>query len=120
MSTNADATPASGAAGGDAVAPAAAVQARAGAGAASNRDSLWLWLSLIVMVLGIAVSIIGFVISHGTTNSLTQNDALTIAIVGIGVTILGGAFFVRFSFSSFLRFWLTRFEFDLRDGNSQR
>jgi type III secretory pathway component EscS len=113
MSTNADATPAKGAAGGDAVAPKAA--AGADAGTAAGRDSLWLWLSLIVMVVGIVVSIIGFVISHGTTSTLTQNDALTIAIVGISVTVAGGAFFVRFSFSSFMRFWLARFEFELRD-----
>lgn len=116
MSTNADATPAKGAAGADAVAPKAAVGPKADAGTARGRDSLWLWLSLIVMVVGIAVSIIGFVISHGTTSTLTQNDALTIAIVGISVTVAGGAFFVRFSFSSFLRFWLARFEFELRDG----
>jgi flagellar basal body-associated protein FliL len=119
MSTNADATPASGAAGGDAVAPSAA-QATADAGAVSSRDSLWLWLSVVVMVVGVVVSIIGFVISHGTTNSLTQNDALTIAIIGISVTVVGGAFFVRFSFSSFLRFWLARFEFDLRDNTPKR
>ncbi len=111
MSTNADATPAAGAAGSDAVAPAAAAEAKA----AGSHDSLWLWLSLIVMVLGIVVSIVGFVISHGTSNTLTQNDALTIAIVGISVTVAGGACFVRYSFSSFMRFWLARLEFDLRN-----
>ncbi len=117
MSTNADATPAPGAAAGsDAAAPAVASDAKA----AGSRDSLWLWLSLVVMILGIVVSVIGFVISHGTSNSLTQNDALTIAIIGIGVTIAGGAFFVRFSFSSFMRFWLARLEFDLRSDSPRR
>jgi hypothetical protein len=72
------------------------------------------------MVVGVVVSIIGFVISHGTSNSLTQNDALTIAIVGISVTIAGGAFFVRYSFSSFMRFWLARLEFDLRRDTPRR
>jgi hypothetical protein len=118
MSTNADATPAAGAAGDDAavppVPPAGAVKAPGG------RDSLLLWLSVIVMVLGIAVSIIGYFISHNTDSTLTQNDALTIAIIGISVTVAGGAFFVRYSFSAFMRFWLARLSFDLRDHNPPR
>ncbi len=116
MSTNADATPASGAAGGDAVAPAAI----ADGATEGNRDSLWMWLSLIVMVLGIVVSVIGYFLSHNTSNTLSQNDALTIAIIGICVTVAGGVFFVRFSFSSFMRFWLARLEFDLRQGKPRR
>ena len=87
MSTNADATPAAGTAGNAAAAPAADTTAKE----AGSRDRLWLSLSLIVMVLGIVVSIIGYFISHNTNNSLTQNDALTIAIIGISVTVAGRA-----------------------------
>lgn len=118
MSTNADATPAAGAGGDDkAVASAPAVDEVKVPG---SRDSLLLWLSVVVMVLGIAVSIIGYFISHNTNSSLTQNDALTIAIIGISVTVAGGAFFVRFSFSAFMRFWLARLTFDLRNDNPPR
>ncbi|HEX4017809.1 MAG TPA: hypothetical protein VHX15_13835 [Frankiaceae bacterium] len=111
MSTNADATPAAAAGGEDA----AATQVVSDAKATGGRDSTLLKLSVVVMVVGIVVSIIGYVISHGTTSSLTQNDALTIAIIGISVTVAGGAFFVRYSFSAFMRFWLARLTFELRD-----
>ncbi|HEX4432006.1 MAG TPA: hypothetical protein VHZ96_22240 [Frankiaceae bacterium] len=111
MSTNADATPAAGAGGTDA----AALQVVTDdAKAAGGRDSLLLWLSVIVMVVGIVVSVIGYLLSHGTTSSLTQNDALTIAILGISITVAGGAGFVRYSFSAFMRFWLARLTFELR------
>jgi hypothetical protein len=110
MSTNADATPAAGTGGEDAAALAVLPDAKAMGG----RDSLLLWLSVIVMVLGIVVSILGYFLSHGTSSSLTQNDALTISIIGISVTVAGGAGFVRYSFSAFMRFWLARLTFELR------
>ncbi len=116
MSTNADATPAAGAGGEDA----AALQVVSDAKATGGRDSLLLWVSLVVMVVGIAVSVIGYVISHGTTSSLTQNDALTIAILGISITVAGGAGFVRYSFSAFMRFWLARLTFELRGDRPSR
>ena len=116
MSTNADATPVAGAGGDNAAALAVVPDAKATGG----RDGLLLWVSLIVMVIGIVVSIVGYVISHGTTSSLTQNDALTISIIGISVTVAGGAGFVRYSFSAFMRFWLARLTFELRGDGTPR
>jgi hypothetical protein len=115
MSTNADATPAAGA-GGEAAAP----QVTADANATGGRDSLLLWLSVIVMVLGVVVSVLGYLLSHGTSSTLTQNDALTISIIGMSVTVAGGAGFVRYSFSAFMRFWLARLTFELRGDGSPR
>jgi hypothetical protein len=110
MSTNADATPAAGAGGEDAAAPQVTTDDKANGG----RDALLLWLSVIVMVVGIVVSVLGYFLSHGTSSPLTQNDALTISIIGISVTVAGGAGFVRYSFSAFMRFWLARLTFELR------
>jgi hypothetical protein len=70
---------------------------------------------LVLMVVGIVVSIIGFVISHGTTSPLTQNDAVTVAIIGVGITVAGGAIFLRYSFAQFLRFWLARFIYEAKN-----
>ena len=67
------------------------------------------------MVAGIVVSIIGFAMSHGTTSSLTQNDAVTVAIIGVGVTVAGAAIFLRYSFAQFLRFWLARFIYESKN-----
>ncbi len=37
-----------------------------------------------------------------------QLDAIVIAILGLGITIIGAALFVRSSLTQFLRFWLAR------------
>lgn len=114
MSTNADAIPASGAD------DAAAAQVTPDAQAPAGRDSLLLRLSLLVMVLGIILSVVGYFLSHGTNSTLSQNDALTISIIGVSVTVAGGAGFVRYSFSAFMRFWLARLTFEMRGDGSPR
>jgi low affinity Fe/Cu permease len=81
----------------------------------SGNDTLFMYGGLALMVVGIVVSIIGYIVSHGTTSSLTQNDAVTISIIGVGVTIAGAAVFLRYSLSIFLRFWLARFIFEARN-----
>jgi hypothetical protein len=81
----------------------------------AGNDQKFMFAGLALMVVGIAVSIIGYVVSHGTTSPLTQNDAVTIAIIGVGVTVAGGAIFLRYSFAQFLRFWLARFIFEARN-----
>ena len=81
----------------------------------AGNDQKFMFGGLALMVIGIVVSIIGYTISHGTTSSLTQNDAVTIAIIGVGVTVAGAAVFLRYSMAQFLRFWLARFIFEARN-----
>jgi hypothetical protein len=81
----------------------------------ASKDTPYMYGGLALMVVGIAVSIIGYVVSHGTTSPLTQNDAVTIAIIGIPVTVAGAAIFLRFSMATFLRFWLARFIYEAKN-----
>jgi hypothetical protein len=81
----------------------------------ASRDGVFLRLGLALMVIGIAISVIGFFVSHNTSNTLTQNDALTLAVIGVAVTIAGAAVFLRYSLASFMRFWLARFIFETRN-----
>jgi hypothetical protein len=81
----------------------------------AGNDKAFMTGGLVLMAAGIIVSILGYVVSHGTTSSLTQNDAVTIAIIGVGVTIAGAAIFLRYSLAQFLRFWLARFIFEARN-----
>ncbi len=78
----------------------------------AGRDSLLLRLGVAAMIVGVVVSVIGYFVSHGTSNSLEQNDALTISLIGIAVTVLGAALFLRYSFAAFMRFWLARLIFE--------
>jgi hypothetical protein len=74
----------------------------------SARDRQLLILGVVLLVAGVVVTVIAYFVSHGTTNPLTQRDAIIVALAGVAVTIAGGALFLRYSLASFLRFWLAR------------
>jgi hypothetical protein len=78
----------------------------------ASRDSLMLKVGIAVMLIGVIVSIVSYFVSHNTSSSLEQNDALTIGLIGIAVTVLGAALFLRYSFAAFMRFWLARLLFE--------
>ena len=75
---------------------------------AAGRDRLALRGGMTLMVIGVIVTIAGYVVSHGTSNPLSQTDAVIIALIGIAVTVLGAALFLKGSLASFFRFWLAR------------
>ncbi len=75
---------------------------------AAGRDAQLLKGGAVVMLVGIVVTIVAYFMSHGTSNPLTQNDAQTIGMIGIAVSVVGAAVFLRYSLAQFLRFWLAR------------
>ncbi|MGZ4677722.1 MAG: hypothetical protein ACXVJ7_08235 [Acidimicrobiia bacterium] len=81
---------------------------------AAGRDRLALRGGFSLMVIGIIVAIAGYVQSHGTNNVLEQNDAVIIALIGIAVSVVGGALFLRGSLGAFFRFWLARLIYEQR------
>ena len=78
----------------------------------AGRDAMLLKLGVVIMVVGVIVAIVSYFVSHGTTQILEQNDAQTIGMIGIAVTILGAAMFLRYSLAAFMRFWLARLLFE--------
>ncbi|MGC0417486.1 hypothetical protein [Embleya sp. AB8] len=74
----------------------------------SMLDTQLMWLGVGLMVLGIGMGIGAYVMSHTTTLILTQNDAITLGLSAIPVSLLGFALFIRYSLSTFMRFWLAR------------
>jgi hypothetical protein len=79
---------------------------------ATARDRLWLRLGVVLMVVGPGFPIVAYFISHSTTNPLLQRDMIITALVGVSLTLLGGALFVRYSMAQFLRFWLARLSYE--------
>ena len=75
---------------------------------ATARDRQLLRLGVVLLGVGIALTIIAYFMSHGTTNPLSQRDAIILALAGVAVSIAGGALFLRYSLATFLRFWLAR------------
>ena len=75
---------------------------------AAGRDRLALRGGFTLMVIGVIVTIVGYLQSHNTSNPLSQTDAIIIALIGIAVTVVGAAFFLKGSLSTFFRFWIAR------------
>ena len=72
------------------------------------RDRLLLRASVALLVAGPVLAIVAYFISHGTTNPLQQRDAIIVALIGVALSVSGGALFVRYALASFMRFWLAR------------
>jgi len=75
---------------------------------AAARDRLLLRLSVVLMAAGPVLGVIAYTMSHGTENPLQQRDAIVLALIGVGLSVSGGALFVRYALASFMRFWLAR------------
>jgi hypothetical protein len=81
---------------------------------ATGRDRLWLRVGVGLMVVGLAAAALAYPLSHGTSNPLSQTDALALGLGGIAGTVVGAALFLRYSFAGFLRFWLARLSYEQR------
>ena len=80
---------------------------------AAGHPRLWQRLGAAAMVLGIVLGASAYLVSHRTTSSLTQGDAITIGLGGVTLAVVGGAVFLRYSLTGFLRFWMARQSFEL-------
>src|SRR3954468_15694822 len=82
---------------------------------AVKRDRFLLILGVVLLVGGVAVAIYGYSLSHAATNDQRQQlDAITIGLIGVALSVVGAALFLRYSIAQFLRFWLARFIYEQR------
>ena len=68
---------------------------------ATGRDRLLLRLGVVGMAGGVAVAVVAYFLSHGTTNPLQQRDAIVQALIGLTLVIAGAALFVKASLATF-------------------
>jgi hypothetical protein len=73
----------------------------------------WQRLGGVLMVLGIVLGVSSYLISQRTGAALTASTAITISLGGVTLSVVGGAIFLRYSLTGFLRFWLARQSFEL-------
>lgn len=82
----------------------------------TSRDRLALRAGLAGLAIGVTLPVIAYVMSHGTTDPLAQNDAIVLALIGIATAVAGGALYLKAGLAGFLRFWLVR---DLHERRAQ-
>lgn len=86
---------------------------------ATRRDRSLLRAGALLLIAGPIVTLIAYISSTGTKNPLQQSDAQVLAIIGLALTVVGAALFVRYSTANFLRFWLARLSFE-QDAQTER
>lgn len=74
----------------------------------AGRDRTMARVGFLLALIGIALGVVSYFMSHNTNNPLSQNDALTVGLLGIACAVVGSAVFLRYSLSQFLRLWLIR------------
>ena len=82
----------------------------------ASADRTAVRLGLVGLVVGLGLTVLAYTMSHGTTDPLAQRDALVLAIIGLAVTIAGGALYLKGALAGVLRFWLVR---DLHERRQQ-
>ena len=75
---------------------------------ASSRNTRLARLGAGLLALGVALAVLGLVLSQATDNPLDQSTDLSLGLAGIAVGLGGLGLFLRYSFAQFLRFWLLR------------
>lgn len=80
---------------------------------AAGHPRLWQRAGAVLMALGVVLGVSAYLISHRTNSSFTQGDAITIAVGGVTLAVVGSALFLRYSLTGFLRFWMARQSFEL-------
>jgi hypothetical protein len=69
----------------------------------------------VLLVAGVALGVVAYLQSHDTTNPLAQRDAIILALIGVSVSVVGMALFLRYSLGALLRLWLARLVLDRSD-----
>lgn len=81
---------------------------------APGRDRKLLALGIVLLVGGIAIGVVGYAPWRSSVQQSDQLDGIVIAIIGLSVTVVGAALFLRYSLGQFLRFWLARVIYEQR------
>lgn len=87
-----------------------AVQRMPTRGGTVARERTWARIGAALMVLGPALSTVGYLVSSASAASANadQNLQINLGLIGVSITLVGVALFLRFSLGGILRLWLAR------------
>jgi uncharacterized membrane protein len=81
---------------------------------ATGLDRLLLRVGVLGMIGGPLLAVLGYFMAHSATGPLQQRDAIVQAIVGVCLSVVGAALYVKAAITGFLRFWMARFVYEQR------
>lgn len=84
----------------------------AGTSPSARRERFLIRLGVVLLVVGPVWVAVEYLISHVSTSSLEQRDAIIGAMFGGTITVVGAVLFLRYTGARFLRFWLARLSFE--------
>jgi len=90
----------------------AAVRIRTSKAEAEQRFAL---LGLIALVAGAVICLVAYIASGGQSDTRDVISSVILALLGVSVSIIGAALFLRYSLARFLRFWLLRLIYEQQD-----
>ena len=85
----------------------------------TNSEQVLLVIGILLMLAGIVLGIISYFSSTNTDKALDQNELIILAILGVSLSLMGVAIFLRYSIGRFLRFWLLRQIYENRGGSKE-
>lgn len=74
----------------------------------SNRNVVLSRVGMVMMGVGVALALLGLLLSQITNNSLNQSTDISLGLSGVALSVAGLGLFLRYSLAQFLRFWLLR------------
>lgn len=84
----------------------------AGTSPSARREGFLIRLGVVLLVVGPVWVAVEYLVSHASTSSLEQRDAIIGALFGGTITVVGAVLFLRYTGARFLRFWLARLSFE--------
>ena len=80
-----------------------------------DTEARLLLAGLVLMPLGLVLVLVGWFGASGTTEFSSQVPyLLSGGLLGLGLTVVGAALFLRYSLARYLRFWLLRLVYEER------
>jgi hypothetical protein len=84
-------------------------------GGKANPERVWMGLAIAAMIAGVALSLVGWLSTQGTSNPSEFADYSAMGRFGLALTLAGAAVFVVMSLRRYFRYWLVRLIYEHRD-----
>ena len=65
-------------------------------------------IGVALMAVGLVIALASFVVSGSQADTRDVLSSVIMAVFGLGVSVVGGVLFLRYSFARFLRVWMLR------------